>query len=285
MDKKDLLENIEDYSPKEIAKAIRSGIVTLYELKCNTHGHFSPLVQRQVEKLVESDEDSGVAEQATGTTETPRKSEPAYTPPTPNPEPEPYRPYEPEPVKEEIPIYTAHEPEPDFQDPVIPTYTPEQRPNNMGNLVPCPECGQMVSPNATECPMCGLPFTNSPANLSSGHAENARTSRISGATPDTGTPTDLNKFSWGGFIFGWLWGLFNGVYWSLLTWIPFVNIVVLFVLGFKGRRSAWESRKFSSVADFERTQHGWDVAGIIVFVLNIILVFFVFLIALLSEDF
>ncbi len=27
-----------------------------------------------------------------------------------------------------------------------------------GNLIPCPDCGRMVSPHAVQCPQCGRPM-------------------------------------------------------------------------------------------------------------------------------
>lgn len=53
MDKKDLLENIQDYTPKEIAAAINAGVVTFYELRSGTHGQFTPLLQRHVKTILE----------------------------------------------------------------------------------------------------------------------------------------------------------------------------------------------------------------------------------------
>lgn len=45
--KKELLKNIQGYSPEEIADAIRAGIVTLYELGHDTEGQFTPLLKNK----------------------------------------------------------------------------------------------------------------------------------------------------------------------------------------------------------------------------------------------
>lgn len=45
--RKELLKNIQSYSPEEIADAIRAGIVTLYELGHDTEGQFTPLLKNK----------------------------------------------------------------------------------------------------------------------------------------------------------------------------------------------------------------------------------------------
>ena len=50
--KKELLKNVQSYSPKEIADAIRAGIVTLYELGHDTEGQFTPLLKKQVKDIL-----------------------------------------------------------------------------------------------------------------------------------------------------------------------------------------------------------------------------------------
>ena len=51
--KKELLANLRDYSPKEIADAVKAGEVTLYELGKYSGGQFTPLVKREVKALLE----------------------------------------------------------------------------------------------------------------------------------------------------------------------------------------------------------------------------------------
>ena len=50
--RKELLKNIQSYSPEEIADAIRAGIVTLYELGHDTEGQFTPLLKKQVKDIL-----------------------------------------------------------------------------------------------------------------------------------------------------------------------------------------------------------------------------------------
>lgn len=51
--KKELFKNLQNFSPDEIAEAVRRGEVTLYELSKNTNGAFTPLLKRRVQTLLE----------------------------------------------------------------------------------------------------------------------------------------------------------------------------------------------------------------------------------------
>ncbi|MFI3265695.1 MAG: FHA domain-containing protein [Rikenellaceae bacterium] len=83
-------------------------------------------------------------------------------------------------------------------------------------------------------------------------------------------PKNLNSWSWGGFLFGWLWAVCNGIYWPLVVLIPIVGwlsaIVINIILGIKGNRWAWENRTWMDAAHFERAQHQWAVAGLVIFI-------------------
>ena len=56
--KKDLLKNLRDYSPEEIAEAVKSGTVTLYELGKESEGAFTPLLKRKVKEILDRPEPS-----------------------------------------------------------------------------------------------------------------------------------------------------------------------------------------------------------------------------------
>ena len=315
MNKKDLLDNIRDYSPKEIANAIKSGMVTLYELKSGTHGQFTPMLQRQVQqKLAEEDK----PEEPVQPTE-PTVVEDIFVPGEPTepahvaePEPfkpaksEPFRPAEPRPAPEPE---TAWQPEPEpervIQDPK-PAYTsPEQEPQpSQSRMISCPECGRMVSPRATECPSCGMPLSGeSPTGFAPAYEtvqqvqqepvyapafEQVQQTQRQVSTP-TETPNCINKFNWGALIFGWLWGICNGVNWALITILlgglaelfqnysadPFLEtglplilslstLAINIFLGIRGNKLAWKSKKFASAEAFDRAQAKWRNAAFIV---------------------
>lgn len=50
--KKEILKNPNQFSPEEIADAIRSGIVSLYELGKETEGAFTPLLKKKVKEIL-----------------------------------------------------------------------------------------------------------------------------------------------------------------------------------------------------------------------------------------
>lgn len=114
--------------------------------------------------------------------------------------------------------------------------------------------------------------------------------QVSQATPN------LSKWSWGAFALSGIWGLFNGCWWmfvinigmfilALFTWwIPFaiffyslIGLGLSILYGVKGTEWAWNNRSWNSAADFEQTQHSWNVAGIVVFCVSIALVLISFL--------
>ena len=51
--KKEILKNITNYSPEEIADAVRNGVVSMYELGKDTEGTFTPLLKKRVKELLE----------------------------------------------------------------------------------------------------------------------------------------------------------------------------------------------------------------------------------------
>jgi hypothetical protein len=75
------------------------------------------------------------------------------------------------------------------------------------------------------------------------------------------TPDIIKRWNWGAFVFGWIWGIFNSVWIALLTLIPFVNIVMIFVLGAKGNQWAWEKSESTDVDAFLRFQRKWNIAA------------------------
>lgn len=51
--RKELLKNLKNYSPEEIAEAVREGEVSLYELSKETEGAFTPLLKKKVKAILE----------------------------------------------------------------------------------------------------------------------------------------------------------------------------------------------------------------------------------------
>jgi len=83
-------------------------------------------------------------------------------------------------------------------------------------------------------------------------------------------PKEIKGWNWGAFFFGWLWGVSNGVWISLLSAIPFVGIIMVIVLCVKGNEWAWRHKKWDSIEHFKSTQRNWGIAGAVIFVVGLI---------------
>lgn len=331
MNRKDLLENIRDYSPKEIVEAIRSGVVTFYDLRKYTNGQFSPLVQRKVREMLNSGEDLGETPAAETAAPQGAETEKTSTPPTEK-KPEVKTPVvtTPEvkaPTMVTPEVKTPESPAPEVKAPAVEPSVAQPMPNPIPSLHgfppppppvelrSCPNCAYPLPQGAVLCPSCGMRF-----DLATPHLPEAQPLPADMPT-QTSTPK-LNSFSWGGFVFSWLWGVCNGVYWSLIcliieilfflvmgvssqapatnsgentyqttenaqtapsTWagalitIAAIWCILHLVLGFTGKRQAWKSKRYASVERFEKTQKGWNIAGIIVFIITMLITGFIIL--------
>ena len=54
-------------------------------------------------------------------------------------------------------------------------------------------------------------------------------------------PPEVKRWNWGAFFLNWIWAIGNEVWIGLLALIPYVNIVMVFVLGAKGSEWAWKT--------------------------------------------
>ena len=74
-------------------------------------------------------------------------------------------------------------------------------------------------------------------------------------------PPEIEGWNWGAFLLNWIWGIGNSTYIALLMFVPLVNIVMLFVLGAKGNKWAWQNRTWRDVEHFKQTQRKWSITG------------------------
>lgn len=72
----------------------------------------------------------------------------------------------------------------------------------------------------------------------------------------------LKKFNWGAFISPISWGFGNKCYLTLLTLVPVLNIVWVFVCGFQGNRWAYKNGNYASVDELKMVQDTWNRAGL-----------------------
>ncbi len=82
-------------------------------------------------------------------------------------------------------------------------------------------------------------------------------------------PPELDRWNWGAFLLNWIWGIGNSVWIALLMFVPFVNFVMLIVLGLRGSRWAWKNRAWRDVEHFRKVQRRWATAGILVWLVAI----------------
>lgn len=81
---------------------------------------------------------------------------------------------------------------------------------------------------------------------------------------DTPIPPKLDRWNWGAFLLNWIWGIGNSTYIALLMFVPFVNFIMIFVLGAKGSKWAWKNRVWEDEEHFIKTQRNWARAGLAV---------------------
>lgn len=95
------------------------------------------------------------------------------------------------------------------------------------------------------------------------------------------TPSILNTWNWGAFCLSWIWGVCNGIYWPLImiacNFIPYIGVLlslaICIFLGIKGNEMAWTNakQKGTDVYSFENTQGTWNMVGLILFFVFILL--------------
>ena len=79
-------------------------------------------------------------------------------------------------------------------------------------------------------------------------------------------PPELSGWSWnwGAFLLTFIWGIFNKTYIAFLIFVPFVNLIMWFVLALKGNAWAWRNKKWESLEHFRRVQRKWAIWGFII---------------------
>ncbi len=147
----------------------------------------------------------------------------------------------------------------------------------------CPMCSQEILYGVNPCPYCKcslawsqqgpvlyLPPTGDPQQIATTNIPNISRQ---GNLANSDIPEEIRHWNWGAFFLTWIWGIGNSVWWSFLTFIPYLGIVVMpFVLGAKGNQWAWKSKSWESTEHFQKTQKTWAKWGIAIFCINIFFV-------------
>ena len=80
-------------------------------------------------------------------------------------------------------------------------------------------------------------------------------------------PPGVKGWSWGAFLFNWIWAIFNRTWiLGLLCFIPVISIFFVFYIGFKGRELAWRNKRWDSLEHFNRVQRLWSIWGLVLIV-------------------
>jgi hypothetical protein len=74
-------------------------------------------------------------------------------------------------------------------------------------------------------------------------------------------PPEINRWNWGAFLLNWIWGVGNNTFIALLTFVPFLGLIMPFVLGAKGNAWAWRNGRWDSIEHFKRVQRSWAIWG------------------------
>lgn len=105
----------------------------------------------------------------------------------------------------------------------------------------------------------------------------------SGQGAQSTIPAEIDRWNWGAFMLNWIWGIGNNTFIALLMFVPFVNFIMLFILGAKGSKWAWKNKKWESIEEFKVVQRKWAKWGVIVLVA--VAAFFVTLFFIISASF
>jgi hypothetical protein len=157
-------------------------------------------------------------------------------------------------------------------------------------LVPCRECGQSVSTEASTCPHCGCSLpASSPASVpptqSAGPQPPAPPALPSGNDP--ALLPHVRGWNWGAFFLPWIWAFAHGsallAVLALLGWFAggIVGLAIAIYLGVKGNELAWMHRPFQSLEHFREVQRIWRNWGIALFLLQVFMVVLILIVTIL----
>lgn len=123
-------------------------------------------------------------------------------------------------------------------------------------MVFCTQCGKQIHASIQFCPHCGA--TQPTGMIAPAAAAPSQPANVAAI------PEGVKGWSWGAFVLNWIWAIGNKTWIGLLALLPVVNIVLIFVLGFKGREWAWKNNTWRDLEHFNQVQRKWNIAGFIV---------------------
>lgn len=102
------------------------------------------------------------------------------------------------------------------------------------------------------------PYKTPKANLAKRQENN------SGQGKDIELPDGIKGWSWGAFLWNWIWAIGNRTWIGLFALVPYVGFVFAIVLGIKGRQWAWQNKHWDSIEHFQRVQKKWSFWGVLI---------------------
>jgi hypothetical protein len=149
----------------------------------------------------------------------------------------------------------------------------------------CTKCGQLNDSDAVYCVSCGKKIQDG-QKLNHPEAENRELQNLnnSGQGKLSALPVELSGWNWGAFFLSWIWGIGNNTWIAFLTFIPIINLIMIFVLGAKGNEWAWQNKRWNSFEHFKKVQKLWGIWGLILFLISFLFIFFIIIAALSVAD-
>jgi Tfp pilus assembly protein PilE len=157
-------------------------------------------------------------------------------------------------------------------------------------MKPCPYCMEKIKADALKCKLCGSMLDGAPPQQQAmytapvppqPHVQPVQQQMAQPpqspvdppqfpGTPVQDLPTEARGWCWGGFLLTWIWAIGNKTWIGLLGLIPILNLVMMFVLGAKGREWAWKNGQWRDVEHFNAVQKKWTIAGVILIVIGLV---------------
>jgi hypothetical protein len=123
----------------------------------------------------------------------------------------------------------------------------------------CSQCGSNNFPSAKFCTQCGFAMLNpSEIPVVDVIAEQIDSAPMSSNRNRVVIPPEVEGWSWGAFIFGWIWAVCNKTWIGLLALVPGLGFIMHIILGFKGREWAWQNDNWDNLEHFQRIQRRWS---------------------------